>query len=481
MATIKMLHENSALELPGRRMDRGIDLGNGDKRASIEQVSLPPGDDGKGRLRGFHPILRKVPHPQFGIKSRLFALIDEGEDVSGGLWEGLENMLSTESAEGSRLITIVSGANPKKRESPFAQRATPPGGWENFDLETMEEWDGPESLGKWRVIRIDNAKSENVIEKREVYPGLMTYDGYMNYARKGSNHPDYYTFARGAWPQATAEFNVTPLDFFNNSRGVFKFVGDVENVASLDPAFSDGGDKAILTTGRYGMAIGFSPSNEGVYQDFSQKPFRALQIEQQFEIQKQNTLLMAEDIIDVLHQLKVRPEWFIMDKTGNGLGLYDALRMQFGPVFGQQWSEAATDRKILEEDSMTAEERYMGVYSEMPFAFAIWLQYGYVKFAPLINPTQIVDQAIGRRYFYGGARALIKVESKREYKLRTNGISPDEYDSAIMLVHLIRMRVQQNAKMLPSDMPQSQLPPTSRRWGRIPKGVIDSPEFIEDY
>lgn len=805
MATIKMFHENSALTLPGRVMDRSIDLGNGDKRASIVLVALPPGEDVKGRLRGFHPVPRPKRHPQFGSKTRIFVLIDEGEDAPAGVWEGLENILSTQSAKGEvNLISIVSGANPKKRESPYAQRAEPPGGWPNFNIETSQEWYGPEKLGKWFILRIDPAKSENVIEKREVYPGMMTYEGFMDYYRKGETHPDYYcvddqtevlsnhgwvnysglnvgqqiytvnpvtglsewqdvlevfskeysgelvsmegrglsalvtpnhrwavtnkcrlkysnkrqlsfketgslaihdlipiarppkppkiakyspdfaaivgwvitdgsymplgdgsrvtiyqshkanavkcciirdllgragakftecknkagitsfyisgdvaytirevtngnkrltlkfirnlslesreallqamilgdggtqggsteylcvrdqeqagiyaalivmtgractthfrivppskfmsergydsggpmyyinikqsfyarnqylvysnrqysgtvwcprtkngtflarrkghtyftgnTFARGAWPEGISEFHVTPSYFFNDSVGIYRWQGsDVTSVASLDPAFAEGGDNPVLTVGRYGKAIGFTHV-DGRYQSFDSTK-NVLQLEQQLMIRKDNTLLMADEVMNYLRNFQVRPEYFVIDKTGAGLGLHDALLMKFGSISGVQWSEKATERKILQEDTMTAEERYSGVVSEMAFAFATWLQYGYIKIAPMMNAIKLQSQATGRKYYYDG-RGLIRVQSKADFKTETGGLSPDEYDSAIMLPHLIRLRQSQNAAMLPGQIPIS----SSERVNELRESITARPTFYD--
>lgn len=630
LSTIKLFHSSAAIKLPGRVMHLSIDNGDGDDRSSIQQVALPTGTDIKGRLRGFHPVLRPY-HRLFGHKTRVAALIDEGEDAPHGVWEGIDNMLSTETSDGIH-IKVVSGTNPKKRESPFAQRCEYPGGWQNFDLETSEEWDGPEALGKWRVIRLDAAKSENVLQKKEVFPGMMTYEGYTSYLRKGTNAPDYYcvdtetellskrgwlghsevklgdeiytinintgmaewqpvdeifkkpyhgdmtsvqgigidaivtpghkwpttyknrktpeftikateslakhdlipvsrdskdysgendkdfasllgwivtegsyqksdgrririyqsntynpekceiirsllnkmgaghseyhdksgithfcfsgelaqrvrstmpgkklsmsilesfdrqsmqamldaiilgdgglqgggtkyacvndleqaelyaalmircghgarihartipytyrgvtdyrlqyyvnqvkrkfsrvqylninkchyngiawcpktknqtflakrhgriyftgnTFGRGAWPESSAEFHITPTDFFFDCQGTIVFSTDVISIASLDPAFAEGGDKPMLTTARYGTAIGFVRPN-GKYEPWS-PPRKAIQIEQQFQIKKDNSVPMAEEVITYLRHLKIRPEWFIMDK-----------------------------------------------------------------------------------------------------------------------------------------------------------------------
>jgi hypothetical protein len=426
-------------------MQYGIDLDNKDERASVSIIALPVGEDVKARLRGFHPIPRP-PHPIFGLKTRSALIADEGEDVGAGMWEGIDNFLSTDAGDGIH-AKVISGANPKKRESAFAQRCEFPGGWQNFDIDNSTEWFGPEKFGSWRVVRLDPARSENVVQKEEVFRGMMTYQGWLNYVRLGKNSSDYYTFARGAWPESTAEFIITPQQFFNDSVGTLVFQSDAVPIASLDPAFSEGGDNATMTTGRFGTALGYTtPDQNYVRWD---APRKAIQIEQQFQIPKDNTLIMANYIIQFLKNLHIRPEWFIMDRTGNAHGLYDAIRMQYGTIFGLQWGEGATEGKILTEDSLPASEVYFGVSSEMMFAFARWLEFGSIKFAPMMDMSKIFSQAINRKF--GFYRNLMKAEDKMTYK-STAGHSPDEYDSAIMLIHLARVRESQRAQMVPTSM-----------------------------
>jgi hypothetical protein len=305
---------------------------------------------------------------------------------------------------------------------------------------------------------------------------MMTYEGYLNYYRKGPTHPDYYTFGRGAWPEGATEFNVTPSYLFNSAVGVYTWgQGEVYPIASFDAAFAAGGDSPIMTTGKYGKAVGFTPHGQS-YIAFA-RPINVIQLEQQFMIRKDNTLVMAQEIMNYLIPLGVRPEWFIMDRTGNAHGLHDTLLMNFGAIMGVQWSEAATDKKILQEDSQTAEERYDGVVSEMAFAFTKWLEFGYIKIAPMMNATKLIAQATGRKYFYSG-RGLQRVQSKEDFKVDTGGQSPDEYDSTIMLPHLIRIRQSQNAAMLP-DHPSAQRREEGMGLSEIRSSLTDTPHYFE--
>jgi hypothetical protein len=305
---------------------------------------------------------------------------------------------------------------------------------------------------------------------------MMTYEGYMSYMAKGEFDPETDTMARGWYPEGLSAFHVTPRHYFNDSVGIYTWdQGEVIPVASIDPAFAEGGDNPLLTTGRYGRVIGFTPYGKK-YVPYP-KPFNGLQLEQQIKIKKDNGLVMAHEVMNYLKVLQVRPEWFVCDTTGNGIMIHDTLKVIFGDILGIQWGSAATERKILDEDTMTAEERYYGVTAEMAFAFSIWLQFGYIKIAPIMDATKLIAQATGRKYSYGG-RGLIHLQSKADFKSETGGMSPDEYDSTIMLPHLIRVRQSQRAAMLP-DHPSAMARDEGRGLDNIRSSVVDSLQFYD--
>ena len=471
MAKIKNFHRRAALPLLGDEKAGGIFFGN-DEGASISQVSIPEGDSGEGKLTGFHPTPRKVRHPLFGDLTRIFAIVDEADVVPGGLWAGLDNVLGNENAAGS--VKVAAMTNPRDKANPFAARAEPAGGWEQVDPDD-DRWDKWTSRDGWTVIRLDPSKSENVVQQRDVFPGMMTYEGYLNYVRKGTSHPDYWTYGRGMYPSEGVEFIVVAPMLFNAARGKFTFIGSVTNLASLDPAFAQGGDNPRLTTALYGTAIGFTPLGQPPI-DFQQRPINVIQVEQQFNIRKGPTPQMGKETIDILRMLRVAPEWFVMDRTGNATGLYDHIRWQFGSILGIMWGEGATEQKILEEDTETADERFDGITAEMYFAFAQWLEFGYIKFAPLISTyPQLFQQFTTRKWHY--KRTLQALEDKASFKAHNDGESPDEADSAVMLVHLVRMRAANRPAMIP-DNPKHIVSHGELRWPNMPSEV-DKMRWVE--
>lgn len=441
-AGFKRLHTEAAIPLPGILRYDFIGLNTDARYASIEQVAIKPGEDGRAALRGFHPIPRRIPHPKFGDLSVVILMLDESDDVPSGAWVGVDNIMSGQTAQGN--VQVYAATNPIKPSSEFALRATPARGWESIDQDKTFEWEGKEG---WHVIRLDARQSENYKERREIYKGLMTYEAAKGYEAKGINHPDYQTFVLGLYPKASTQYYICPPYLLDSAIGTYHFVRPPFDLAVEDPAFAEGGDKAVFTSARYGLVDGWT-DEKGNFHDMTRR--WCIQLDQQFEMPKKNSMDMADDIIELCKKLHVRPEWFGGDCTGIGHGLFDILAVRFGEVLAVQWGEAATDTKILEEDKEVASERYDGLVTEMWFAFARWLEFGYLKISPMVHTRELFHELSTRQYRQA-SKTLSRANSKAEYKSANSGRSPDYADSAIMVTHLVRMRGMDRAAMLPES------------------------------
>lgn len=438
-AGFKRLHTEAAITLPGMLRYDFIGLNTDARYASIEQVAIKPGEDGRAALRGFHPIPRRVPHPKFGDLSVVIAMLDESDDIPSGAWTGVDNIASGQTQQ--RNVTVYAATNPIKPSSEFAKRAAPLEGWEIVDENHTFEWEGREG---WHVIRLDARQSENYKERREVFRGLMTWEAAKGYEAKGVNHPDYQTFVLGLYPKQSSMFYIVPPYLLSDIVGTYHFVRTPFDVAVEDPAFAEGGDKAVFTSARYGLVDGWTDAKG----NFHEMPRRwCIQLDQQFQMEKKNTLEMGEDVINLCRKLHIRPEWFGGDCTGMGHGLFDYLLKRFGDVLAIQWGEAATETKILEEDTEVAADRYDGLVSEMWFAFARWVEYGYLKISPMVQTRELFHE-LSTRLYRQSSKTKSRASSKGEYKSANSGRSPDFADSAIMIVHLVRMRGQDRAAML---------------------------------
>lgn len=459
-ANIKNLHRNARIKLPGDQQENSIQDGP-DTKQGIHLMTLPQGDEGKGRLRGFHPVPRLIKHPLFGILSRIRIVMDEAEELPGGAWEELDNVLI--STDGVEHIKCISATNPKNRTSIFASRIEPVEGWSSVNIEDAIKW---KTKRKASAIRLDGSRCENVVQRRLVFPGLLTWDGYSRLLAEGDQSPNYFTMGRGWYPPQGLDLNVIPLDFIERAKGSYIFMGPVTYCTSTDLAF-EGGDRVVMTVGRFGKANGWK-TFKGVETLFKE-PRWGLQIETQIEMEKLHSLEQADAIIRTCKNLKIPPEWNIVDRTGSGTGVHDILTTKFGPVVGLGYGQAATDNRVLEDDSQLASELYDGVVTELFFAMRKFMEFDYVKFGPAVKLDVLAMELTNRRSRLS-SKNRSRVESKKEYKAR-GFKSPDYADSANQLVHLVRLRSGFTAALLP-DTKQPE------RYRAPQTGLVDRLQFM---
>ena len=414
---------------------------NDDDKNGIHLVAVPKGDSGMGTLRGFHPSPRAKAHPKWGRMSRTHVVLDEAEEVPAGVWEGLQNILSAADSEGAKgRIKIFGASNPKDRTSEFGKRCEPTRGWQSVDCEEDFEW---ESRDGWHILRLDAARCENVVKRKIVFHGFQTFQGYQAYEARGRT-AEYYTMARGWFPQDGIAMGVITPAMIDNSMGVVRFIGPVVPLCAFDLAL-EGKDQVVCSYGRFGLSDGFT-SLDGKFREFK-SPKTVLQLDSLINFPKKTTLDQANAIINFCKQMRIGPNWLCVDRTGNGSGIHDALCSLFGnEVMGVNYSWAASETHVLGDDSQRANELYSGVVTELIFGLAKYLEFEFLKISPSFQTEELVRQATARRYKQVG-QGLVRVESKADYTKRTRQNSPDQLDSLSLLVYLMRQRAGSIATM----------------------------------
>ncbi|HEX3445673.1 MAG TPA: hypothetical protein VHS80_13240 [Chthoniobacterales bacterium] len=444
-STLNMLHESAIIALPGERLDGFIGCSTKNRHAGISRVSIPQGTTGRGALQGFHPLPRSSIDPVFGPVGRVRAFIDEAEEVPLGLWSGLSNMLL--SMKGSNLIKVICACNPRNVLSPLANEAQPDKGWNRVVIDEDKEWMSKE---RWKVVRIDGADLENVVQQTEVYPGFMTFSGYENLRMKGGgNTPDYYTMARGMYPLEGVANTVIPISFLDQLFGTLVFVGRSIPCGGLDVAF-EGDDEVIFFAGRYGLCSGYRLAREKEVTMFDE-PRYCYQGDQWYSLPKLRTLELAEAVVELCGDLNIGPDWMLVDRTGNGTGVHDALLSNWSPlVHGVNWGMSATDKRVLEDDSHKAIEEFDGIDTEMYMTLRKWIEFDYCKLSPNMDVEKLNKELTQRRYQLVGkgptGLGRVAIQSKKEFK-KINGWSPDRADGLVMCLHQARLNGPEKARM----------------------------------
>lgn len=424
---------------------RDSDLWMGVKDAGYEfgisGIAFKQSQETSGQFKGYKakPV-RKIPHPKFGVMSRLRVLGDEGQNWPNGPFKDFNSLIASKS--GSELIKIAVAFNPESISQSVVQKAEPLDGWNIEDLDRLYDYESKEG---WRVCRLDAARSENVIQKKVIFIGLQTYEGYLSYLRAsgGDTSPNYFTFARG-WPPMKGSVNtIIPPSWPQDARGEAIFVENPIIVGAVDLAFM-GLDTAQMAVGRWGLASGYR-DQFGKVHNFKDRtniardrPRHVLQYDQMMALEKHDdSVRMAEEIMGRCTMLGITPDHLALDKTSIGLGTWSHLKKVWGDILGISWNEKATGGKILAEDQSGASDQCDGVMSEMWWAFRQWLNPACrAILISQIIPQQPIHTQLTSRRFKNGKKG-IRVEPKEEYKARNNS-SPDEADALVMLVHLVR-------------------------------------------
>jgi hypothetical protein len=450
-STLQRLYKAAIIPLPGISMDGFVGLNPKDRHSAITLVGIPQGEDGRGTLQGFHPMPRHNPHPIFGTSSRVRALLDEAEEIPSGVWEGVANLLG--SAWGTEAVKVFCATNPRDVTSKLAQLAEPPNGWTTVNLDTDKEWTSSE---RWQVLRLDGADCENVIERKVLYSGFLTWEGFQKYALElGGQSPKYLTFGRGMYPLSALQNTLIPYSLLEAVIGQFIFDGRTIGCAGIDLAF-EGGDRIILAVGKYGKAIGFQPL-KGI-PVLWKKPRYCVQLDQYYEMPKEKTIALANSLETKCKGLNIHPDWTTCDRTGVGTGVHDALCEQWsGTVRGVMWGSDSGQRKLLADDHDYAVEIYDGIDTEMYARVRKYLEFGFLAFHPQVQTQQLFKELSGRRYQPApkgvSGKPRIRLEPKKEFKKRL-GWSPDIGDGVVMLVHGCALNGPEKASMLGSNRPK---------------------------
>ena len=435
-STMTMLHRSAVIPLPGIVLNDYIGRDSKERNTGFSIVAIPDGDHSE-RLQGFHPIPREKAHPKFGNVSRIRVFMDEAEGIPVSALMGIENTLAS-IEKGKGIVKVTMAYNPKDPSSKINQLSAPDGGHEAVDIETgyngKDEWDTPEG---WHVIRLDAKKTENVKQRKVIFPGLQTYDGYMAYARKPTS-PEYFAYGRAIYPPMGVIGIIIQPSFIDTCRGTFRFIGSTVTAGGFDSA-TEGRDDACLTLGRVGMADAFTHES-GKVTEFKEPRFVA-QVDQQFNVEKGPTRTVARSFRQSCKMAGVTPEWLGGDATGNGAPIIGVCNEPDfwcdNKILAVDFTKSATDSKIMEQDKAVPNEYLEGLTTEVWWALSRFMEFGYLAIAPTVPRDPLEQQLKGRRYVLAGKK--YKVEQKDIYKARL-GRSPDQADSLTIFLHTIRMR-----------------------------------------
>lgn len=446
-ADIIRLHQGASLTLPGTPDSESISL---DKKRGqgIFTLALPNSTSGKGKIQGSHTKPRP-PHPIFGRRSRVFCLIDECQECPQNIFDEIPNRFSTMSKSNVDHLKFVTCANPKDIFSRFGESAKPKGGWASI-TRNDEVWTSEKG---WRVVSLDATKHENVVAKRVIFPGFVTVDGVNNwiYNQCGGNldDPQLWTYVYGKFPPKGTSRTIIPYKSLTDAEGEWVFDGSTVAKFGFDPAFT--GDEPAYATGRVGKAIAWTDYEGKRYE--LETPRMAIQVDTVDVVVRGDSLELADQVMDFAKTLEIPDDSVGIDRTGAGQGVFDIVRGQWSSKVGEldaesegvaaicgiHYSESPTTVKICDEDTQVPKDLYDRIASELWFAAGKLFQFGVVKIGKGVDIKVFSELGAREGGMQPGLGKKLTVESKDDYKKRTNKKSPDRADALLIMLHVARI------------------------------------------
>ena len=339
-----------------------VPLGGRLKRTALtleseDWFALGLSTDEAERFQGFH-------------SPNLLVIFDEAPGVQPIIWEAAQGLMT---GENNKFVGI---GNPISPSGPF-----------------FEAFNG-ESAAQYNQIHISCLECPNVIEGKEVIPGLTT-KRWVDDRRSewGEHSPLFMSRVLGEFPIEGAN-TLIPLSWCMDACARTAKHVERSKYMGVDVA-RYGDDSTVITV--------FQPP-----------------IKRSWRFQGKDTMTVANEVVRLYNE--ERPNVIAVDDTGVGGGVIDRLLELRLPAIGINFSESARNRGmfrgIRDEMYWTTRERFR--------TGQIVLDKG--KDGKLINQLSAVQYTVIDR------SGKIQVESKKEMKKR--GLpSPDEADSFILAIY----------------------------------------------
>lgn len=449
-----ILKAHKTIEFPGHSKPSGYailndiaDLGDTQmEKAGLFGVALNEG----GKLAGAHTKWVRV------LVDELATITTEGGRQS--IEEAISNL-----RKGSQSFKFFGLANPTSRFdlSGYYSEPSAEGGWSTVSVET-EVWDT--RFG--RVRHHDGLKSPAVVEPNGamLYPFLINQETIDKDRREiGEDSPRFWQMNRGFPPrQGNTATVLTESDLVQGKAtcddldGVKVAELQTESpffrtitVGSLDSAFSQGGDNAIIQEARI-IYVGnlptiFFPAPEKIpIVDSSDRPV---------------TYQLVDFVRSWCAERQLTMDYFAADDSGTQ-SVCDVLTVEIAPgVFRVNYSNSASDQALSIASPEEARKKYRDRITEAWAILAEFVKYGQVRGLS----EECAKQLTARQYMCNTKGVVLeprRLEQKKLFKSRTLLGSPDEADAAAMACLLIRHKlgIVPGANVYPQTVPKLTAP-----------------------
>jgi len=415
---IKNSLERYGMEMPGKLLASDGCIAYEDEKGVRDEragITLLAADRQKGAA---------VDSKIFGFHNEYVLLIlDEMTDLADSVNKAASNLNKNPHFQQIGL------ANPSSYFDAFGQFVKPAAGWE-FLHEELEGW--RTTLPNGYCLRLDGAKSPNVLAGRVMYDYLITEKSMQEDAIRygGEKSAGFYRMNRGWFtPAGAKEAIYHPIEIIQALafQTTVRWKAPPVALCFADPSFTTGGDRFMARIGQLGETLEgknvlLLGPKECIKEDTTNK-------ERDPNFQRADGLkkFCLENGVNSTFRLAIDCSGghafasILATVWDNGF-----LRVQFKGV----------PSEVDGGFGRLAKDEYEDVVSEIWYAAKAYMQAGQLK-----GVDDELSAEMCARTWNLGARKLIKVEEKKKMKGRL-GFSPDLADASLGVVFLARVRFQ---------------------------------------
>lgn len=361
---------------------------------------------------------------------RMIVMGDEFATLKHSLLNTVLNNLTA-----NKQCKLAGAFNPNSFYDPGGIISRPKGGWATI-TEDDDEWETEiEPFGlKGYCIRFDGEKSPNVVLGEERWKGLLTLEKLQQIGPIGTKTKGYYEQIRGFWSPAgdlDSIYTETEIVKYGADRPCTTWVEPPVMMAGLDPAYVHGGDRAVLTIGKCGIAVNVDTQTK-------QKVFELTHIYNLDEDITNKSISKSEWIVKITKQKlaehKVDVRNFAIDATGGGEPFGALIAREIGLGFiNVCFAGRASDLPVSRNDNRKGRDRFFNMASELWYVGRELIRTGQLKG---LRPDAVAEM-VSRTY--QERAGVVQIESKKDMRLRTKK-SPDISDSLFLCLFAARVR-----------------------------------------
>lgn len=353
---------------------------------------------------------------------RVFFIGDELPELTHAILEAALNLMTNDQFQ------LIGMGNFKNRLDAFGVFVAPVDGYESLTLES------PAWLTTWgHCVRFDGMKSPNIVGGEDKWKGIYSSKHLTQHKKFFNEHQaQFWRMCRSFEPPIGASDCIySEANFVSGkARERTVWMGERLKISSLDPAFTNGGDRSVQHFFWYGQDATGKYVLELYKTVVLREDARKKDMTQNFQIATQfrdNCILEG-----------VLPENAGLDSTAAGGVFADIVVELWSPkILRVDFSGAASENLVSQGDTKTAAQQYDRRVTELWYVGTEFMKYGQLKGLT----DELIREMKARKYDTVKGAEGLKMRAERKDDMRERlGFSPDEADSYFIAIDLCRQR-----------------------------------------